>query len=142
MERNLEVTKKVNAIQPASQAAGTVNGSAIDTLGFDEANYTVPTGAIDAGITGVDVKIQESADGSTGWADITGAAIVSLDGADDGAIPAIGIRIGGRAAGTRKRYQRPVLVVAGTGNAVCGVVCDLTSPHKAPVTNTPASVLV
>jgi|GEM_PF-4793100 len=142
MERTLEVTKKVNAIQPASRAAGAVNGDAIDTADHDEVSYTLTTGAIDAGITGVDLKIQESADGSTGWADITGAAITSLDGDDDGAIPTIGIRTGGRAAGSRMRYQRPVLTVAGTGNALCGVTCDLTKPHVAPVTNTPASVLV
>jgi len=141
MERALETIKPVNAIQPASRAAGTVNGDAIDTAGFSDIVYTIAAGAIDAGITGVDVKIQESADGSTGWADITSAAIASLDGDDDGAVPTIGVRCGGRAAGTRKRYQRAVLVVAGTGNAVCGVVCHLTQPSSAPVTNTPVSVL-
>ncbi|MEP0848131.1 MAG: hypothetical protein HRF50_15075 [Phycisphaerae bacterium] len=141
MERLLEVSKVVNAIQPASRTAGTVNGGAQDTDGYAEASFILTTGAIDAGITNVSIAIEESADGSTGWTAITGAATVALDGDGDGAIPTVAVRLSGRAAGTRKRYLRPVLTVAGTGNAVAGVVLVLNNASNAPVTNTPASVL-
>ena len=142
MNRHLEAVKKVNALPSAGRSANTYNGDAIDTLGFDEIDYTINAGAIAAGITSVNAKVQESADGSTGWADITDAAITALDGDDDNAIPSIGIRLGGRAVGNRKRYQRIVVVIAGTDEAEIGVVADLVKPHSAPVTNTPASVLV
>lgn len=141
MERLLETAKVMNAIQPASRAAGTVNGAAQDMDGFGEASFILQTGAIDAGITDVSVAIEESDDGSTGWTAITGAETTALDGDDDGAIPTVAVRLAGRAAGTRKRYLRPVLTVAGTGNAVAGVALVLSDALTAPVTNTPASVL-
>ena len=118
MHYTLETTKVVNAIVPAVRAAGTVNGAAQDTVAYDEANWILQTGAIDAGITDVHVAIEESDDGSTGWTAIGSASSVVIDGDDDNAIPTIGIRLGGRAAGARKRYQRPVLTIAGTGNAM------------------------
>lgn len=139
--RHLETVKKINHIPPASQGAGTVNGAAIDTAGFDAISFEVLTGVIDAAIT-VDFKVQESDDGSTGWADIAGAAITQLTGADDNQNPTIDLRLGGRAAGTRKRYLRGVLTVAGTGTALCAVGADLAAPHDAPVTNSPATVFV
>lgn len=137
-----ELTKQVNNIVPASRAAGTVNGAAIDTLGYGAVRSTLATGAIDAGITDVDLKLQDSADGSTGWADITGAAIATLDGGDDDDAPAIDVLLGGRAAGTIKRYIREVLVIAGTGNVLCGVMTELYEAESRPVTNSPATVLV
>jgi hypothetical protein len=140
MERILETLKVVNHIVPASRSAGTTNGTGIDTSGHDEVAFVVPIGAI--GDTGSDttlnVKIQES-DNDSDWSDISGAAITEIANTDDNAIPAINVRLGGRA--NIKKYVRAVAVVAGSDSLVYGVVAELKA-QKAPVTNTPASVLV
>jgi hypothetical protein len=140
----VELVETVNHIVPASRAAGTVNGTGIDTnapaAGYDYATFILLLGTVDAGITGVDLKVQESDDNST-WADITGAAVVSLDGSDDNKRARIGVRLGGRA--NRKRYVRGVLVVAGTGNALCAVAVSLSESHTIPVAEAaPADVAV
>lgn len=139
MNTLLEVTKIVNHIVPAERAAGAVEGAAIDTDGFDEAVLIVVTGAIGVATT-VNAKIQHSNNGSTLWADIEDAAIVELGASDDDSAPAIGLRLGGRAAGSRRRYLRAVLTVAGDNEADVGVLCLLSKARHAPVTNVPVAV--
>ena len=118
-------------------------GDVVDTLGASEAEYTINLGAFPAQWK-LNAKVQESADGATDWTDITGAAIEELDGADDDAVVSIAVRVSGRAAGSRRRYQRLVLVISGvlSGTAEVGATVDLFKPDGAPVANTPASVLV
>jgi hypothetical protein len=62
-----------------ANAAGTRNGDAIDRLSYGNAQSCVlissagaATGTPDSGT--LDVKIQSSADGSTGWTEVTGGA--------------------------------------------------------------------
>lgn len=60
------------SLAPAASNASTVTGSAVDLQDYNSPvlivqNHGVSTGTLDG-------KIQDSADGSTGWADISGAA--------------------------------------------------------------------
>jgi hypothetical protein len=83
IERNIGAYIKASkGINPANTSAGTVNGAAIDRAGIGGGTLfhsCVLHGACGAA-TGspsaqtVDNKLQDSADGSTGWADITGAS--------------------------------------------------------------------
>lgn len=59
-------------LAPAASQASTFTGAAVDLIEYDypiviEQNHGVSTGTLDG-------KIQDSADGSTGWADVPGAA--------------------------------------------------------------------
>lgn len=138
MIRLVEKAKFVNHIVPASRSAGTVDGSAIDTNGFDAVTFQIVCGDIGAGGT-VDAKIQESADGSTNWADITGAAITQLGATDDNKLPTIDVAVGGRA--NRKRYLRAEVVTA-IATVAFGVVAALYEPEAVPQTQTVAAVVV
>lgn len=141
MERILEELKAVNNIVPAVRSAGTVNGGAIDTDGYDEAAFVVNVGTIvnTNSDTTLDVKVQECDTSGGTYADITDAAITQLAYTDDDVIATINVRLGGRA--NRKRYVRAVGVVAGTDSAAYGVAAMLKAREK-PVVNDPVSVLV
>jgi hypothetical protein len=141
MQRLLESSNLLNPIVPASRSAASVQGTAIDTAGFDEANYVLALGAVTDTIT-ADLEIQESDSVNGPFVKITGAEIVRLVGTDDNKVAGVGVRIGGRAAGTRKRYQSPYLTIAQAGTALCGVTCILSGAQSQPVVNSPASVLV
>lgn len=55
---------------PASQAEGTVNGTALELPAKGiQVTFLLQSGAI-TGTPTLDAKIQESADGSTGWTDL------------------------------------------------------------------------
>lgn len=133
-----ELVKHENHIVPASRTAGTVNGTGIDTKGYDAAAFSINLGDIGVATT-VTCKIQESDDNSA-WSDISGAAITQLVSTDDNEAPTIDVVLGGQY--NRKRYVRAVLVVAGGNAALSHVACELYRAHEAPVTNSPASVVV
>lgn len=64
-------------------AAGTQNGAAINRLSYGNAQSCVlfaQAGAASGSPTSktFDVKIQDSSDGSTGWADVSGAAVTQI----------------------------------------------------------------
>lgn len=61
-------------------ADGTVNGAAVDRQDFLSCVLLLTAGAATGSPTGqtADAKIQDSADGATGWADVTGAAATQL----------------------------------------------------------------
>ncbi len=67
----------VSAVNPQSAAAGAVNGNTVDRTGFTSGKLIVQTGATSGAPTAftVDVKLQESADGST-WSDVSPAVTV------------------------------------------------------------------
>lgn len=79
-----------HGLSAVASSAGSRNGSAIDRLGYESAQLVVQTGAVTGAPTSftVDVKLQDSADGSTGWADYTApgasavAAIATMTAAD------------------------------------------------------------
>lgn len=108
--------KAVTGIVADNHAAGTVNGSAIDRLGFEEALVVVNSGTNGSSGT-VNVKVQESDDGSTGWADIAGAAFPQITEANDNTIYVGRINLVGR-----KRYLR---VVATVSTAACDLGVDV-----------------
>ena len=66
------------SVAPDAYAAGTNNGTGVDTIGFREALCVLETGVVDATAT-LDGKIQDSADNSS-FADVSGAAIVQCPG--------------------------------------------------------------
>jgi hypothetical protein len=97
--------KLFNLHNPVGQTAGTVNGTGIDTRGFEEALIVLAVGTVPSNGT-VNAKIQESSDNTT-FADITDVAFTEVD-ADNDALSYVG-RINLRG---RKRYLRSVVVVA------------------------------
>jgi hypothetical protein len=97
---------------PAAVAAGTRNSAAVDRLGFDSCVLAAQTGAASGTPTTLSVaaKIQESADGATGWADIADAAIEPLT--VENGIARVNVRLP-----AAKRYLRVVETVAFTGGS-------------------------
>jgi hypothetical protein len=69
--------RAVQGVVPLRSTGGTVNGPAIDRRGLLSAVLLLEVGATTGAPTSftVDAKLQDSADGSTGWADIVGAAV-------------------------------------------------------------------
>lgn len=66
-----EELKVVKAQDPQNASAGTTDGAAIDRLGYGSCVLHHACGVATGAPTGqtVDHKLQDSADGSTGWAD-------------------------------------------------------------------------
>ncbi|AFE05231.1 hypothetical protein COCOR_03435 [Corallococcus coralloides DSM 2259] len=97
---------------PAAVAAGTRNSAAVDRLGFDSCVLAAQTGAASGAPTTLTLaaKLQESADGATGWADIADAAIDPLTAANG--IARINVRLP-----TAKRYLRVAETVSLTGGS-------------------------
>ncbi|HWP59536.1 MAG TPA: hypothetical protein VNL14_16710 [Candidatus Acidoferrales bacterium] len=108
--------KVVKGINPANAAAGTINGAAIDRAGIGGKNQfmscvlKISCGAASGGPSAqtVNAKLQDSSDGSSGWADISGAAVTQLT-ADNGESQ---VNVDLSAA---KRHIRAVVTVGFTG---------------------------
>lgn len=101
--------KQAFGVGPAANAAGTVNGPAIDRLGYGSCSLAAITG-LDTGspsARSATVKLQDSADGSTGWADITGASVAVAAVSSIGEVD-VNLAIA-------KRYIRAVTTTAFTG---------------------------
>lgn len=116
-----------------ANAAGTRTGSAIDRRGYESCvlscNVGITTGSPDAQT--YDCKLQDSADGSTGWADITGAAITQKTTAT-AAVVGADVNLAGAA-----RYIRVVEVVGFTNGSSpktpAAVTVILGGPIQPPV---------
>ena len=107
-----------------AHATGTVNGASIDTAHFDEALIVLNAGTATATGT-LDAKIQESADGSTGWADVTGAAFAQVAAAND-----LAVYIGRLdCESPRDQFFRVVFVVA-TDAVDAGAIVLLGAGHS------------
>lgn len=136
MMRNITKNLKINRVAPNdgatttyTLAAGTtdVNSVAVDTLGFATCAMMVVFGALTASMT-CGLKLQGSADGSTGWTDITGASYTGTADTDDDKIVVL------EAGKPAYRYIR-VAFDRGTANAVIdGLFSLLGEPSIAPVT--------
>jgi|SRR5579884_227265 hypothetical protein len=104
----------VSALNGAASAA--VNGSAVQLVGpgydYQSCQFVVASGAATGSPTGISVagKIQDSADGSTGWADVAGAAITAITQSNGQANINVNLR------GTRG-YIRAVVTPTFTGGA-------------------------
>lgn len=71
------------ALSNAASQASTVTGSAVQLTASDyegRIEITQNIGAVTGSITG---KIQDSADGSTGWADVAGATFTAVSSANN-----------------------------------------------------------
>jgi len=108
------------AIRPQAAAAGTVNGLSIDRLGFEDAVLLVSAGAVAGAPTAqtVDVKIQDSADGTT-WVDVAGLAVEQITAGDTS--KELGINLS-----PLRRYIRAVATVAFTGGTTPNIQLAVT----------------
>lgn len=127
-----DAIKPVASLVSATRTAD-ANGTAVDTLGYNSAALVIQAGDID--LANADetyaFSVEESADGSTGWAAISGATnTVTADNQTKV------IRIDGLGTGTRKRYLRAVLDVGGTTPSIPGsAVFLLGNAFREPVGN-------
>lgn len=94
---------------PVASAAATLNGSSIDRSGYHSCVLFAQSGAATGSPTAqtLDAKIQDSDDGSTGWADVTGAAITQNTAVNSSAKKSVNLQ-------AVKRYTRVVATVAFT----------------------------
>lgn len=129
-----ENIKPVASLVPAVRTAN-ANGSAVDTMGFDNVEVVVSAGDID--LTDADetyaVKVQEGAQSTlSDAADISGASVTITA---DNQLKTI--RIVGLGTGSRKRYMRAVLTVGGTTPSIpLAAIFNLGQAHSNPA-NTP-----
>lgn len=108
-------------INPTNSAGGTTSGAAIDRLGYHSAVLMLMVGSPSGAPTSftVDAKLQESADGSTGWTDVSGGAVSQITSANSQA--EVNLNLVGL-----KRYIRAVVTVSftgGTSPAIPVVAC-------------------
>lgn len=120
------------SLVPATRTAN-ANGTAVDTKGYHNGMLVVTAGDIDlanADETYV-VSVEESDDGSTGWAAISGVtATITADNQVKEA------RLADLNGGTRKRYLRAVLTVGGTTPSIPGAaLIVLGEPESGAVGN-------
>ena len=98
----------LSLLDPADRTA-TANGPAVDILDYEGYAAAILQSAAGTGTTPtLDVKLQDSADGSTGWADIAGAAFAQVTNA------AASKQIVKFNASAARRYIRAVATVGGT----------------------------
>ena len=98
----------LSLLDPAERSAS-ANGSAVDILNYEGQAAAILQSAAGTGTTPtLDVKLQDSEDGSTGWADVIGAAFAQVTNA------AASIQVVKFNASAAKRYIRAVATVGGT----------------------------
>lgn len=68
----------VKSIVPVATFTADANGSAVDVSEYDGPVAVMLNASAGTGDMTLDVKLQNSADGSTGWADVTGAAFTQV----------------------------------------------------------------
>lgn len=123
-----DAIKAVFSFRPQA-ATATANGSNVDTKGYNSAAVVLEVGAVSGTSPTLDVKIQESADGSAGWADVSGAVFTQVTAANSSQI----LRIEGLGT-SRKRYLRAVATIAGTSPSfTMGVEFLLGHAYNEPV---------
>lgn len=116
-----EVKNQVGTV-PAASAAGTVNGTGVDRLGFAFAVLEAQTGATTGTPTTqtVDCKLQHSDASGSGYTDVTGGAVAQITAINTRKRKTIDLR-------PLKRYVRVVTVTAFTGGTTPTIanVCTL-----------------
>jgi len=80
MKYLFEEAQVVASVLPVAQTSAAVNGAAVNVSEFGDGLCIVTVGAALGGPTGQSVvgKLQESVNGSDGWADISGAVTVAI----------------------------------------------------------------
>jgi hypothetical protein len=126
---NLSSQLKIRRVAAAAGAATTaVNGSAVDMEGFESVVFLGSFGTAAADNT---LKAQASDDGSTGWADITGA--ITAPGGTDGVQFLEVVR-------PQKRYIR-VVATRGTSSTLESMWAIQGLPAVSPVGNSTAGTI-
>lgn len=101
-------------IKPQNSAAATVNGAAVDRLRYQSCVVVCMTGAATGSPTTqtLTFKVQDSADGTTGWADLedVGGTVYSKVVSADDTVTDLDVKLGGA-----RQYIRVVCTVAFTG---------------------------
>lgn len=98
----------LSLLDPADRSA-TANGSGVDILAYEGQAAAILQSAAGTGTNPtLDVKLEDSADGSTGWADIPGASFTQVT---DAAASAEIIKFN---ASDVRRFIRAVATVGGT----------------------------
>lgn len=101
----------VDAIEMVApgRITATANGAAVNVRDYvGKGKLTLATGAGGGTTPTYDAKVQESADGSTGWTDVSGAAFTQVTGAAD-ATESIGLDFN-----AMKAFLRIVETITGT----------------------------
>lgn len=108
---DINIGDKTTALElrPPVRITATANGAAVDLQDYvGKAKVILSSSAGGGTSPTLDVHIEDSADGSTGWADISGAAFTQVtDGADS--TEAISLSVD-----ENKRYIRVVETITGT----------------------------
>lgn len=105
-------------VLPAARRTASANGSAVDMQDFiGRVAFILMTSAGGGTSPTLDVKLQDSADGSSGWADISGATYTQVTDSAD-ATESIGVKID-----EVKRYVRAVATIGGTSPTFDSGVC-------------------
>lgn len=120
---NVEFARASNAI---AAGTGTTNGSAIAVAGRESVVFEAALGTQTATNT-TQLKIQESADGSTNWTDIPGATVTANDTNSNKLIVVEAIR-------PSKAFVRYVLIRSAANSVIDGVFAKLAHNRKSPVT--------
>lgn len=123
--------KTISGVAPVSTAT-TVNGPAIDRIPSQDQMFMSCVLYAECGtetvgtVTAFDAKLQESADGATGWTDVSGAAITQQTAHETSASVDVDL------SGTL-RYVRVVTDIAGGTAPVAATVVLGGSALKPPV---------
>lgn len=116
----------VTALPPAVQAA-TINGVAVDTLGFGAVAFVLNTGAI-VGAGDFGARLQESDVSGSGYTDVAAGDLVGAFDATASADATEKVSYVGH-----KRFVRLALTKAGGTSIAAGAVAILGHPDHAPV---------
>lgn len=120
-QQNLGTVLQTIDLLPMQSAGATANGTGVDCQQFVGSIAVALAAKATAGSSPtLDVKLQSSADNSTGWADISGAVFTQVTDAGSSAATLEKIAVNVDAC---ERYIRAVKTVGGTSSPAFDVTC-------------------
>ena len=121
LDRNLGAHLQTIDLLPMQSVTGDGNGTGVDLQQFVGSVAVMLAAKNTAGTTPtLDIKLQDSADNSTGWADITGAVFTQVTDANTSAATLEKIVLNVDACA---RYVRAVKDIGGTSSPAFDVTC-------------------
>lgn len=125
MSLNAQKFNKEITLFPVAARSSSADGSAVDVRSYKGQAKALLFSAAGTGTTPtLDVKLQSSLDGSTGWADISGAAFTGVTDAA-AALEGIGVT-------TEINYLRAVATIGGGTPSFTFGVALITRQQKTP----------
>lgn len=122
-------------VNPSSQTAGTINGTAIDLRDFNRVMWVLGVGSVgDAGT--VDAHIEQSADGSSGWTTLASSAITQVTASNKW----VTLETRHSSLGSGQHFARFVLVI-GVNPVLVSLVPIATTPVQPASDEDDASVV-